>query len=120
MLGDRIKLLRKQKNMTMKELGRILTLGESTISMYEKGKRTPDYNTIKKIAEYFNTTTDFILEKSDNQKLLKEKSRPADTERDKMINEVVKKLELIDDINILKDLSDYSDYLTYKQNQNKV
>jgi len=66
MVGERIRLLRKQKNITMKELGEILTLGESTISMYENDKRAPDYTTLIKIAENFNTTTDFILCKTDD------------------------------------------------------
>ena len=54
MLGKRIKELRLEKGLTLKQLGKMLNLGESTMSMYESGKRSPDYNTffifcIKKI-----------------------------------------------------------------------
>lgn len=66
MIGERIRMLRKQNNITMKELGKMLTLGESTISMYENGKRMPDYNTLSKIADYFKVSTDWLLNKTDN------------------------------------------------------
>ena len=66
MVGDKIKLLRKQRNITMKELGEELNLGESTISMYENGKRTPDYETLKKIAKYFNVSSSYLLEETND------------------------------------------------------
>ena len=40
-----------------------------------------------------------------------EKSRSGDPEREKLIAEFVKRLEKIDDIHLLKNLSDYSDFL---------
>jgi transcriptional regulator with XRE-family HTH domain len=45
----------------MKELGRVLGCGESTISMYENGKRQPDNETLKKIADYYGVTIDYLL-----------------------------------------------------------
>lgn len=67
MLGDKIKLLRKERGMTLKQLGEILKLGESTMSMYESGKRNPDYNTLRTIAEIFGCSTDFLLGISDSK-----------------------------------------------------
>lgn len=61
MLGNRINELRKSKGITLKELGEILNLGESTISMYENNKRSPDYDTLNTIANYFNVSTDYLL-----------------------------------------------------------
>ena len=46
----KLRELRKQKNLSMKELGAILGLAESTISLYENGKREPDIATLIKIA----------------------------------------------------------------------
>lgn len=69
MLGEKIKSLRKEKGLTLKQLGEFLKLGESTMSMYESGKRNPDYDTLKKIAEIFGCSTDFLLGISESKNL---------------------------------------------------
>ncbi len=56
-----IRKLRKKQNISMKELGLSIGVSESTISLYENGKRQPDYNTLIKIADYFNVSTDYLL-----------------------------------------------------------
>lgn len=56
-----LRLLRKASNLTMKQLGEIINVSESTISMYETGKREPDQKTLIKIANYFNVSIDFLL-----------------------------------------------------------
>ena len=60
-LGDRIKELRKKKNLTMKQLGEKLNLAESTISLYESNKREPDSITIAKLAKLFDVSVDYLL-----------------------------------------------------------
>ena len=52
--GVRLKYLRMQDNITQSELGNGLEIAQSTISMYESGKREPDFETIEKFADYFN------------------------------------------------------------------
>lgn len=52
--GMRLKCLRKQDELTQAELGRTLNIAKSTISMYESGRREPDFETIEKFADYFN------------------------------------------------------------------
>lgn len=61
MFGTRLRFLRKQKKMTQAKLAKYLSLGESTISFYESGKRTPDFELLRKIAAYFNVSTDYLL-----------------------------------------------------------
>lgn len=61
MLGRKINMLRKKKGITLKELGEFLNLGESTMSLYENGKRSPDYDTLRNIADYFQVTIDYLL-----------------------------------------------------------
>ncbi|MDA2169280.1 helix-turn-helix transcriptional regulator [Bacillus cereus] len=74
--GNIIRDLRKQKGITQKELAQSLQLSESTIGMYERNERQPDYNTLIRIADYFKVSTDFLLgrnfdaeEKSNNSEL---------------------------------------------------
>lgn len=58
---NRIRELRKNRCMTMKELGAIVGLAESTISQYETGKREPDNETLLRLGEFFNTSVDYLL-----------------------------------------------------------
>ncbi len=56
-----LRKLRKSANLTMKELGDIIGVSESTISLYENGKREPDFTILKNISNYFNVTIDYLL-----------------------------------------------------------
>jgi len=49
MIGKIIKIMRKQGNLSQKELGKLLNLSDTTISAYELNKISPDFETIIKI-----------------------------------------------------------------------
>jgi len=112
----RLAELRKEKNLSQKEIARVLQITQQAYSNYENGRREPDYNMLKKIADLYKVSLDWLL---NNEIQEEKKSRPVNTERDTIINKLIQRLEAIDDLNILKDVSDYSDYLTYRQNQSK-
>jgi transcriptional regulator with XRE-family HTH domain len=63
--GKRLKSIRNDKNITQKELGKILSLSHATINRYERGVNEPDSSTIVKIAEYFDVTLDYLLGRVD-------------------------------------------------------
>lgn len=64
---NRLKELRQKNQMTMKELGEKLGYSESTISMYESGKRQPKTsNDYIRIADFFEVTVDYLLGRTDN------------------------------------------------------
>lgn len=63
--GIRIRELRKEKNITMKQLGAIIGVSESAVSQYETGKRQTDNDTLIKIADYFGCSTDYLLGRED-------------------------------------------------------
>lgn len=84
----RIRELRKAKKVTMKELGNIIGVAESTMSLYETGKRKPDPETLSRLADYFNVSVDYLLGRDEEQ------TQPApkySTDQRKEI--VLKKLE---------------------------
>jgi len=64
MLGKRLKKLREEKGLSQIELGKILNIANSTLSMYESNSRQPDYNTLQKLANFFGVTTDYLLGRS--------------------------------------------------------
>jgi len=59
--GKRLRQLRKEKGLTQAELAKLLSIGESTVSFYESGKRQPDYETLIRLAEVFNVSVDYLL-----------------------------------------------------------
>lgn len=61
MLGNKIKELRKLKDITQGEMSRDLNIKVSTLSNYETGYSSPDSETLVKIADYFNVSTDYLL-----------------------------------------------------------
>lgn len=66
MFGDILKKLRSDIGLKQSELAEKLSISTSTIGMYEQNRRNPDPDTIKKIAEFFNVSTDYLLEHNAN------------------------------------------------------
>lgn len=61
----RFKELRKLAGFTQDELAAKLGIVKSTISMYETGKREPDFEKLEEIADLFNVNMDYLLGRSD-------------------------------------------------------
>ena len=57
--------LRIQKGLTQAELSKALQVSASSIGMYEQGRREPDNETLGRIANFFNVTTDYLLGRTD-------------------------------------------------------
>lgn len=68
----KLRELRKEKGISLKELGAEMGVAESTMSLYENGKRQPDYETLLKLAEFFGVTVDYLLRGDDNFERLPE------------------------------------------------
>ncbi len=62
----RLRELRKQKGISQLKLAMDLSMNQNTISRYETGEREADYKTLIKIADYFNVSIDYLLERSNN------------------------------------------------------
>ena len=67
----RLKLLRKQKHMSQLSLAMKLNTTQMSISRYETGKREPDLKTLILIADFFDVSIDYLLERADNPKMNK-------------------------------------------------
>ncbi|WP_303985183.1 helix-turn-helix domain-containing protein [Niallia circulans] len=66
MLSKRIKSVRKDKGLTQEELAKRLKTTKGTISNYENGHSTPSNVMLKDLADVLNTTTDFLLGRTEN------------------------------------------------------
>ncbi len=64
MIGTRLRELRNQRGLLQKEIAAHLGISQQGVARWEKGQTEPDLETVKKLAEYFNCTTDYLLGKS--------------------------------------------------------
>lgn len=67
MNGNKLRKLREDKNILQRDLANYLHISTSTIGMYEQGRRDPDNLTLKLIANYFDVSTDYLLDNEDNK-----------------------------------------------------
>lgn len=66
--SDKLKELRKSKGIKQSDLAKALYLRQSSISDYENNRSTPNPDTLKKIAEYFNVSADYLLDIAPKEK----------------------------------------------------
>ena len=59
--GEKIKLLRENKELTQRELGDILNMTQRKISYMEHDKYEPSIDDLKAICLYFNVSADYLL-----------------------------------------------------------
>ena len=59
--GRKLKELRKQKNLTQKELASLIGVKNSIISFYEVGERIPSPEILIKLASVLHVTSDYLL-----------------------------------------------------------
>lgn len=60
-IGINIRNLRKAYGETQKELGNIIGVADTTISMYESGTNIPDMETLQMLAEHYLITVEALL-----------------------------------------------------------
>lgn len=58
---ERLKSLRQSKKLAQDEFAKLVGLSRSAVGMYESGKRRPDYETLEKLADFFNVDMDYLL-----------------------------------------------------------
>ena len=64
MFADRLKQLRREKGLTQIQLATELNVASGTIAMWETGKREPNFAITMRIADFFSTSTDYLLDYS--------------------------------------------------------
>ncbi len=56
-----LKLLRHQKALSQQKLADILHISQQSVYKYENGITTPDLQTLMKIADFFDTSVDYLI-----------------------------------------------------------
>ena len=68
----RIRDLREDSDLTQSDVAKILLISQQQYSLYEKGYRDIPTSLVIALADYYNTTTDYILGRTNNPKVEKE------------------------------------------------
>ncbi len=63
-----LKVLRKEHSLSQIEFAEAINSAQTTVSQWERGTREPDIETITRIANFFDVSTDYLLGKSDMKK----------------------------------------------------
>ena len=105
--GENLRKLRDRHDMTQEALGKLLNVTQSTIAYYESGKKQPTLETLIIIADYFEVSTDFLLNRTNRVSTASEISKTD--------------IELLNKINKLSDENrkEIESYINYKGNLSK-
>lgn len=64
-MGEILAELRKDKHLLQKDLADFLSISIGTVSNYETGAHEPDFETLCKLADFFQVSTDYLLGRTD-------------------------------------------------------
>ena len=68
-MGEKLKSLRIEKNLTQKQVADRIGLAISAVSSYESGTRYPSYDVLVKLARIFHVSTDYLLGMTDKRNI---------------------------------------------------
>lgn len=63
---QRLKQLREKRGISQLKLAMDLGMTQNSVSRYESGVREADYKTLIALADYFNVSIDYLLNRTDN------------------------------------------------------
>ena len=108
-IGDKIKILRKDKKLTQREFGKLIGKSESSIKKYESGVTTIPLDILNQIAKVFDISlSEFICSDNDNTESIELFKRYLES-----------KNHYINDIALIEEIENYiSEYIKFKLFEN--
>ena len=94
--------IRLSMGLTQLDVAKHVGVNCNTICQWEKAAREPDFDSLRKLADFFKVSTDFLLDR-DNPEIITERAYP-----------IVKKIPMINP-DLLTDLNEYVYFLIKKQ-----
>jgi len=68
MVMQRLRNLREDSDLTQVQMGKMLNITQKAYSNYETGQRSIPLDVLIKLAKYFDTSTDYLLEVIDDKR----------------------------------------------------
>ncbi|WP_167751365.1 helix-turn-helix domain-containing protein [Lentibacillus salicampi] len=123
-LGKRISYLRKKENLKQEELAQKVNVSKSSIGMYERGERNPDYETLQVLADFFQVSRAYLLGDTNNKNAESSEGNYDDDEQNEKAAIMNKIAEDFPDADLMfhdlanmtaEELEDVYDYIKFKQ-----
>lgn len=102
-----LKELRKARNLSQTEVAHDINISRQTYNNYELDKRQADYETLLKLAEYFDTTVDYLI----SDKLTESKRFPFPFPNEEQLYTSLSELSEQE----IKSLKTFVDFLYYRR-----
>lgn len=83
MFRIKLKELREKKGLSQYKFADLMGFAQSTIGSWESGAREPNFETMQKIADYFNVSVDYLLGRTDTPN----ENKKSDEEPDVLMTE---------------------------------
>lgn len=64
--SERLSILRKQKSVSLAGLGDYLGVTDEAVRLLERGKRSPSFEALCTLADYFDVSLDYLVRRSDD------------------------------------------------------
>ena len=115
--GKLLAQLRKERGLLQKEVATHLNMTVATVSNYEKGVHLPDLNTLILLADFFDVSTDYLLQRTNYKASIDTLNHPlsADYTVSDLLNTV---MEL--DAHNMQSLLDYYELLMLRNSIKRV
>lgn len=110
-LPKRLRYIRDRKGFSQKFVAEKLEIKSNTLSGYESGRRVPDPEMLSKIADIYEVTTDYLIGRSNQPKLMES----GEIQKKSNIEEALKKIESLP-IDKQNEIEDYIDFILSKNN----
>lgn len=68
---ERIRYLRESAELTQKEVGKVINVSQRTYSYYESGQRMIPPSILCALADFYNVSVDYLLDRTKNPKINK-------------------------------------------------
>lgn len=92
---ERLRALREKKGLTQSEAAKKMGIVRSTYSNYEAGNREPDNDTLKKFAEFYEVSIDYLLGNITNDQAMNDVIEAYDRlpqHKKKLVDDMIKAL----------------------------
>ncbi len=115
--GKLLSELRREKGVLQKDVAEHLNMTVSTISNYEKGVHLPDLNTLILLADYYDVSTDYLLQRTENKASINTLSHQLSA--DYTVNDLVTTMIELDEQDT-QSLLDYYDLLMLRSSIKRI
>ncbi len=72
MLGERLRQLRQSEGISQRDLADRLFVSQQTVAKWEKESTSPNPDTLRKIADVFNVSVDFLVGRTEKESASKD------------------------------------------------